>query len=122
MKQASVIKLSASRALSMCSVQSRQARQLSSKASSSQQKNSGATPVSQASGSDARDGSTARSEDVKEKLQRQDGGKKTMSELDADLQSRMEAMSGGSAGVQYENGQAAGLRREVKRNMFRVIG
>ena len=49
---------------------------------------------------------------------------KTTAQLDEDLRSRLEEMSGdgGGAGVEYENGIAQGLRREVKRNMFRVIG
>lgn len=46
-----------------------------------------------------------------------------MAQMDAELRSRLEAMSGdgGAAGVEYENGRAEGLRSEVKRNMFRVI-
>ncbi|KAI9150397.1 hypothetical protein HJFPF1_10163 [Paramyrothecium foliicola] len=49
--------------------------------------------------------------------------RKTVSQMDEELRSRLEAMSGdgGAAGVEYENGVAAGLRSEVKRNMFRVI-
>lgn len=49
--------------------------------------------------------------------------KKTMAELDEELKLKMEGMSGGggSAGVEYENGKAEGLRRGVKDNMFRVI-
>lgn len=49
--------------------------------------------------------------------------KKTVAEADAELKSRLEAMSGegGAAGVEYENGSAEGLKREVKRNMFRLI-
>lgn len=49
--------------------------------------------------------------------------KKTMAELDEELKLKMENMSGdgGSAGVEYENGKAEGLKRGVKDNMFRVI-
>ncbi|KAJ4424700.1 hypothetical protein N0V82_000628 [Gnomoniopsis sp. IMI 355080] len=49
--------------------------------------------------------------------------KKTMAELDEELKLKMEDMSGGggSAGVEYENGKAEGLKRGVKDNMFRVI-
>lgn len=49
--------------------------------------------------------------------------KKTMAELDEELKLKMEGMSGGggSAGVEYENGKAEGLKRGVKDNMFRVI-
>lgn len=49
--------------------------------------------------------------------------KKTMAELDEELKLKMEGMSGGggSAGVEYENGKAQGLKRGVKDNMFRVI-
>jgi len=48
---------------------------------------------------------------------------KTVAEQDAELKSRLEAMSGegGAAGVEYENGTAEGLKKEVKRNMFRLI-
>lgn len=49
--------------------------------------------------------------------------KKTVAELDEELRLKMEGMSGdgGSAGVEYENGKAEGLKRAVKDNMFRVI-
>lgn len=49
--------------------------------------------------------------------------KKSMAELDEELKLKMESMSGdgGSAGVEYENGKAEGLKRGVKDNMFRVI-
>lgn len=46
---------------------------------------------------------------------------KTVAQLDQELQERLEQMSGGQAGVEYEHGVAAGLKKEVKRNMFRVI-
>jgi guanyl-specific ribonuclease Sa len=46
---------------------------------------------------------------------------KTVAELDEEMRQKLEAMSGGQAGVEYENGVAAGLKSEVKRNMFRVI-
>ncbi|KAF3761204.1 hypothetical protein M406DRAFT_73639 [Cryphonectria parasitica EP155] len=49
--------------------------------------------------------------------------KKTVKQLDEELRLKMEGLSGegGSAGVEYENGKAEGLRRGVKANMFRVI-
>ncbi|KAF5591615.1 uncharacterized protein FSUBG_10428 [Fusarium subglutinans] len=49
--------------------------------------------------------------------------KKTSAELDQELREKLEGMSGdgGSAGVEYENGKAEGLKRGVKSNMFRVI-
>ncbi|KAH7169305.1 hypothetical protein DER46DRAFT_600076 [Fusarium sp. MPI-SDFR-AT-0072] len=49
--------------------------------------------------------------------------KKTSAELDQELREKLEGMSGdgGSAGVEYENGRAEGLKRGVKSNMFRVI-
>ncbi|KFH44215.1 hypothetical protein ACRE_050120 [Hapsidospora chrysogenum ATCC 11550] len=48
---------------------------------------------------------------------------KTMAQLDEEMRAKMEDMSGegGAAGVEYENGVAQGLKKEVKRNMFRVI-
>lgn len=47
--------------------------------------------------------------------------KKTTTELDDELREKMETVSGGGAGVEYENGKAVGLKRGVKENMFRVI-
>lgn len=49
--------------------------------------------------------------------------KKTMAELDEELRLKLDGLSGdgGSAGVEYENGKAEGLKRGVKSNMFRVI-
>lgn len=49
--------------------------------------------------------------------------KKTVAELDEELRMKMEGVSGGggSAGVEYENGKAEGLKRGVKENMFRLI-
>ncbi|KAJ9161781.1 hypothetical protein NKR19_g1946 [Coniochaeta hoffmannii] len=49
--------------------------------------------------------------------------KKTMAELDEELRLKLEGISGdgGASGVEYENGKAQGLRRNVKANMFRVI-
>lgn len=48
---------------------------------------------------------------------------KTCAELDQELRDKLEALSGdgGSAGVEYENGKAEGLKRSVKNNMFRYI-
>ncbi|KAI1385768.1 uncharacterized protein F4822DRAFT_354228 [Hypoxylon trugodes] len=49
--------------------------------------------------------------------------KKTMAELDAELQQRMSGLSGdgGEAGVEYENGQPVAMKRSVRNNMFRYI-
>ncbi|KAB5545842.1 hypothetical protein GE09DRAFT_1132642 [Coniochaeta sp. 2T2.1] len=49
--------------------------------------------------------------------------KKTMAELDEELRLKLEGISGdgGASGVEYENGKASGLKRNVKANMFRVI-
>ncbi|UPK91114.1 hypothetical protein LCI18_002049 [Fusarium solani-melongenae] len=49
--------------------------------------------------------------------------KKTSAQLDQELREKLEMLSGGggSAGVEYENGKAEGLKRGVKSNMFRVI-
>jgi hypothetical protein len=49
--------------------------------------------------------------------------KKTMAQLDEELRLKLEGISGdgGASGVEYENGQANGLKRNVKANMFRVI-
>ena len=49
--------------------------------------------------------------------------KKTMTELDEEMKLKMEGISGdgGASGVEYENGKAEGLKRNVKSNMFRVI-
>lgn len=49
--------------------------------------------------------------------------KKTVADLDEELRLKMEALAGegGSAGVEYEDGKAEGLKRGVKANMFRVI-
>ncbi|KAI0886882.1 uncharacterized protein GGS22DRAFT_118841 [Annulohypoxylon maeteangense] len=49
--------------------------------------------------------------------------KKTMAELDAELQRKMSGLSGdgGEAGVECENGQPVAMKRSVKQNMFRYI-
>jgi small-conductance mechanosensitive channel len=49
--------------------------------------------------------------------------KKTMAQLDEELRLKLEGISGdgGASGVEYENGKASGLKRNVKANMFRVI-
>jgi hypothetical protein len=46
-----------------------------------------------------------------------------MAELDEELRLKLEGISGdgGSAGIEYEGGQAEGLKRGIKENMFRVI-
>jgi len=46
-----------------------------------------------------------------------------MAELDEELKLKLEGLSGdgGASGVEYENGKASGLKRNVKANMFRVI-
>ncbi|KAI1456082.1 hypothetical protein F4805DRAFT_250409 [Annulohypoxylon moriforme] len=49
--------------------------------------------------------------------------KKTMAELDTELQRKMSGLSGdgGEAGVEYENGQPVAMKRSVRENMFRYI-
>ena len=48
---------------------------------------------------------------------------KTIAELDAELQAKMEgrAGDGGEAGVELEDGQPVAMKRGVKNNMFRYI-
>lgn len=48
---------------------------------------------------------------------------KSISQADEELRARLEEMSGGggAAGIEYEGGESKGLKREVKRNMFRII-
>lgn len=49
--------------------------------------------------------------------------RKTLSEMDEELRAAMEgrAGDGGVAGAELEGGQAVGLKRSVKENMFRYI-
>ncbi|KAI2471607.1 hypothetical protein F4781DRAFT_429296 [Annulohypoxylon bovei var. microspora] len=49
--------------------------------------------------------------------------KKTIAELDAELQRKMSGLSGdgGEAGVEYENGHPVAMKRSVRDNMFRYI-
>ncbi|KAI9713172.1 MAG: hypothetical protein M1820_001157 [Bogoriella megaspora] len=49
--------------------------------------------------------------------------KKTMAELDRELQMRMEGLAGdgGEAGVELEDGQPVAMKRSVRNNMFRYI-
>ncbi|KAI0832179.1 hypothetical protein F5Y06DRAFT_189773 [Hypoxylon sp. FL0890] len=49
--------------------------------------------------------------------------KKTMAELDAELQQKMSGLSGdgGESGVEYEDGKPVAMKRSVKNNMFRYI-
>ncbi|KAI1464914.1 uncharacterized protein F4812DRAFT_440947 [Daldinia caldariorum] len=51
------------------------------------------------------------------------GNKKTMAELDAELQQKMSGLSGdgGEAGIEYEDGKPVAMKRGVKNNMFRYI-
>lgn len=53
----------------------------------------------------------------------ENGQKKTVAELDAELQQKMSGLSGdgGEAGVEYEDGQPVAMKRSVKNNMFRYI-
>ena len=48
---------------------------------------------------------------------------KTVSQSDAELRERLEAMSGegGAAGIEYEDGQPNTMKRSVRNNMFRYI-
>ena len=49
--------------------------------------------------------------------------KKTMAELDQELQQKMSGIAGdgGAAGVEYEDGKPVAMKRSVKNNMFRYI-
>ena len=49
--------------------------------------------------------------------------KKTTAELDEKLMLKLEDMSGegGAAGLEYEDGKPAAMKRSVKNNMFRLI-
>lgn len=49
--------------------------------------------------------------------------KKTVTELDEELRLILENMSGegGAAGLEYEDGKPAAMKRSVKNNMFRLI-
>lgn len=49
--------------------------------------------------------------------------KKTMEQMDEELRLKLEGLSGdgGASGVEYENGKASGLKRNVKANMFRIM-
>ncbi|KAK7927623.1 hypothetical protein PG985_004621 [Apiospora marii] len=49
--------------------------------------------------------------------------KKTIAELDEELMQKMSGIAGdgGSAGVEYEDGQPVAMKRSVKNNMFRYI-
>ncbi|KAI8956513.1 hypothetical protein F5Y11DRAFT_353619 [Daldinia sp. FL1419] len=51
------------------------------------------------------------------------GKKKTMAELDAELQRKMSGISGdgGEAGIEYEDGKPVAMKRGVRDNMFRYI-
>lgn len=46
-----------------------------------------------------------------------------MAELDEELRLKLEGMSGegGAAGLEYEDGKPASMKRSVKNNMFRYI-
>lgn len=49
--------------------------------------------------------------------------KKTMAELDEELRLKMSGIAGdgGAAGVEYEDGKPAAMKRSVRNNMFRYI-
>ncbi|KAI1801224.1 hypothetical protein F4811DRAFT_535199 [Daldinia bambusicola] len=51
------------------------------------------------------------------------GKKKTMAELDAELQQKMSGLSGdgGESGIEYEDGKPVAMKRGVRNNMFRYI-
>ncbi|KAI1397969.1 hypothetical protein F4819DRAFT_490046 [Hypoxylon fuscum] len=54
---------------------------------------------------------------------KQEKKKKSVAELDAELQLKMSGLSGdgGEAGVEYEDGEPVAMKRSVKNNMFRYI-
>ena len=49
--------------------------------------------------------------------------KKTQAELDAELMEKLQGLDseGGAAGVEYEDGKPASMKRSVRNNMFRYI-
>ncbi|KAK8105765.1 uncharacterized protein PG998_003763 [Apiospora kogelbergensis] len=49
--------------------------------------------------------------------------KKTVAELDEEMMKKMSGIAGdgGSAGIEYEDGQPVSMKRSVKNNMFRYI-
>ncbi|KAF2276191.1 uncharacterized protein EI97DRAFT_378048, partial [Westerdykella ornata] len=49
--------------------------------------------------------------------------KKTQAELDKELESKMQDLSGdgGASGVEYEDGQPVAMKRSLRNNMFRYI-
>lgn len=52
----------------------------------------------------------------------ENGQKKTVAELDAELQQKMSGLSGdgGEAGVEYEDGQPVAMKRSVKNVSLRL--
>lgn len=49
--------------------------------------------------------------------------RKTQAELDAELMEKLQGLDseGGAAGVEYEDGKPASMKRSVRNNMFRYI-
>jgi hypothetical protein len=49
--------------------------------------------------------------------------KKTQAELDAEMLAKLQGHDdeGGAAGIEYEDGKPASMKRSVKNNMFRYI-
>jgi hypothetical protein len=49
--------------------------------------------------------------------------KKTQAELDAEVMAKLQGhdSEGGEAGIEYEDGKPASMKRSVKNNMFRYI-
>lgn len=67
-------------------------------------------------GRDAQKPDAKSSEELKPK-------KKTQAELDAELMEKLQGLDseGGAAGVEYEDGKPASMKRSVRNNMFRYI-
>ena len=59
----------------------------------------------------------------KDGLKPAEAPKKTVAELDAEMMKKMSGIAGdgGSAGIEYEDGQPVSMKRSVKNNMFRYI-
>lgn len=61
--------------------------------------------------------------DIPNKATKEDARKKTIVELDEELNKKMSGLSGdgGEAGIEYEDGKPVAMKRSVKNNIFRYI-
>ncbi|KAF2832982.1 hypothetical protein CC86DRAFT_3093 [Ophiobolus disseminans] len=79
-----------------------------------------------ASNSDASSSTSSKDETLKsaaKPLEEPKPKKKTQSELDQELQLKLQGLAGdgGDAGIEYEDGKPVSMKRSVKNNMFRYI-